>query len=61
MLDGNLMERTPEFIARTEAMANANLGVWQTSLASDFGPDGKVRYLPFLGCHLGMQGGWPVR
>lgn len=29
MLDGNLMERTPEFIARTEDMANANLGVWQ--------------------------------
>lgn len=28
MLDGDLMERVPEFIARTEAMANANLGVW---------------------------------
>lgn len=29
MLDGDLMERVPEFIARTEAMANANLDVWR--------------------------------
>ena len=61
MADSDLMKDVPEFIARTEAMANANLGAWRVPLASDFGPEGKVRYLPFLGCHSGMQGGWPVR
>lgn len=62
MLDGDLMEQAPKFMARTEAMASANLGAWRQPLARDYGQDGKVSYLPFLGCHSGMQGGnWPVR
>jgi hypothetical protein len=61
MLDGDLMEHAPKYIARTEAMADAKLGAWRQPLASDFGPEGNVRYLPFLGCHSGIQGGWPVR
>ncbi len=62
MADSDIIEQAPKFIARTEAMAAANLGAWRQPLASDYGQDGKVRYLPFLGCHSGMQGGnWPVR
>lgn len=62
MTDSDLMKDVPEFIAKTEAMANANLGAWRIPLASDKAPDGKIRYLPFLGCHMGMRGGCgPVR
>jgi hypothetical protein len=61
MLDSDLMKEAPKFIAKTQAMAEANLGAWRIPLARDFGPDGRVPYLPFLGCNAGMRGGWPVR
>jgi hypothetical protein len=61
MLDSDLMKEAPKFIAKTQAMEEANLGAWRIPLAKDFGPDGRVPYLPFLGCNAGMRGGWPVR
>lgn len=51
----------PEDILRTEAMAKADLGSWRVPLPTDTRTDGSVCYLPFLGCHSGMRGGWSVR
>ena len=61
MADVDLMGRIPEFIARTEAMAYANLGSWRSPLVWDTDQNERIRYLPFWGSHMGMRGGWPVR
>lgn len=59
--DTDRMVHVPDDIHRTLAMADAGLGAWRVPVPNDHSAHDTVGYSPFIGCHSGIQGGWPVR
>jgi hypothetical protein len=60
MVDSDRMREVAEDIKRTRAMRESGHRCWREPVSLDYDEHGKVLYKPFMGCHLGVEGGWPV-
>lgn len=61
VIDTDRMNEVSHEIARTEAMADAGLGLWRVPGYYNSDLRESVRYRPILGGHFGARGGIPVR
>ena len=60
-IDTDRMDEVSGEIARTEAMAELNLGLWRVPGYYNSDVHEQVRYRPILGGHFGARGGIPIR
>jgi len=61
IIDTDRMAEVSSEIARTEAMAKMDLGLWRVPGYYNAPFDKHVRYRPILGGHFGARGGIPIK